>query len=75
MKNRKMRLTMVRNTRDGIQKIGCRATGMYRGYYIERTAWCPIDQLNMDDTLGLLERYATGQYQEEIRQIDKCNPK
>lgn len=68
-KNRKMKLTMVRNTKDGEQEIGCRATGVYKGFYIERTSWCSIKDF-VPQTFEYLEKMTTGQYNAEIRHID-----
>lgn len=69
--NRKMKLTMVRNTYDGVEQIGCRASGIYKGYHIERTAWVPFSGANLVADGGL-RRLATGQYEREKRKIDEA---
>lgn len=70
LKNRKMKLIMVLNTFDGVKHIGCRATGMHKGYHIEKTAWAPYESapLVMDDTLRMI---AEGKYRHEVSEIDK----
>lgn len=67
--NRKMKLTMVRNTTNGSDQIGCRATGIYKGHYIERTAWQPVELFG-SDSFRELELLASGHYKKETREID-----
>lgn len=67
--NRKMKLTMVRNTCNGVELICCRASGVYKGYYIERTSTQEIN-LATPDTLQVLEQLARGNYEHECRIID-----
>lgn len=67
---RKMKLTTVRNTTDGREMIGCRATGIYRGFYIEKTAWQPIDAFMGNQCLDWLEKLATGKYNAEVNMIE-----
>lgn len=66
---RKMKLTMVRDTVDGIDRIGCRATGIHKGHHIERTAWQPVKNFT-DKSFDWLETLAKGRYDEETRIID-----
>lgn len=68
--NRKMKLTAVRNTTDGNEMIGCRAAGIYKGFYIERTSWQPIDTFMGAQHFLWLEKLATGKYNDEINAID-----
>lgn len=71
---RKMKLTMVRDTVDGIDRIGCRATGIHKGHHIERTAWQPVKNFT-DKSFDWLETLAKGRYAEETRIIDGQNNK
>ena len=67
--NRKMRLAAVCNTFDGIDHIGCRATGMHKGHHIECTAWAPVDSIPLlaGDELRVM---ATGKFRHQIKAID-----
>lgn len=67
-KDKKMKLTFVLNTEGGVKRAGCRASGVYKGYHIERTATCPYE--NFPDMQGQLEMVAKGRYNAECRTID-----
>lgn len=67
---RKMKLTVVRDTVNGVPRIGCRATGIYKGNPIEYTAAMPVKNLDLPDAMSNLERLATGLYNRECRIID-----
>lgn len=69
VKNRKMKLTAVFNTENGERRIGCRASGIHKGYYIERTATCL--ESTFDIAKADLETMAIGKYNAEVREIDK----
>ncbi len=63
-----MRLTFVMNSEDGVKRAGCRASGIYRGHHIERTASVPYE--NFPEMQRELEIVATGRYNAECRIID-----
>lgn len=67
--NRAMKLTQVRNTFDGVDHIGCRATGIHKGHHIECTVWVPVDSVHLlaGDELIVL---AKGKYRHQIKAID-----
>lgn len=67
--NRKMKLTLAQDTNGGAKFIGCRASGIHKGYHIERTAWQPVANF-ADDSFRMLETLATGRYNAEVRAID-----
>jgi hypothetical protein len=67
--NRKMKLTAVRNTIRGVDHLGCRATGIHKGHYIECTAWVPVDSIPLLAG-NELELMASGKYRNEIKTID-----
>ena len=67
---RKMKLTMVRDTVDGVDRIGCRAAGIYKGHHIERTAWQPVKDF-AKESFGWLEAIASGRYREEVEAITR----
>lgn len=68
-KDRKMKLTLVLNSEDGVRRAGCRASGIYRGHHIERTASVPYEEFpGMQRELEML---VTGRYNAECRKIDR----
>lgn len=67
--NRKMALSMVRDTVDGVDRIGCRASGIHKGHHIERTAWQPIRDF-VSQSFDWLETLAVGNYKKEVEAID-----
>ncbi len=66
--NSDMRLDVALNCFNGIDRIGCRASGLFEGHTIERTAWIPAENLSQK-TMCDLRVMATGQYNEEIARI------
>lgn len=70
--NRKMKLTELRNTRDGMEEIGVRAEGIYHGHRIERTQWCLLadNPVRYRRNLDWLYEMAAAQYRKEIKAID-----
>jgi hypothetical protein len=65
-----MTLTMVRDTVDGVDHIGCRASGIHKGHHIERTAWQPIRDF-VSKSFDWLETLAVGNYNKEVEAIDR----
>lgn len=63
------RFTMVRNTVKGEERIGCRASGVFKGFHIERTVWQPVD-LVTPKTMDILKMMASNHYDEETRAIE-----
>ncbi|MDE7081799.1 MAG: hypothetical protein K2O78_09130 [Muribaculaceae bacterium] len=66
---RKMKLIAVRNTFEGEAYVGCRAVGVHKGYYIERTEWAPV--VNLESCISDLERIATWKYNQAIKEIEE----
>lgn len=66
----KMKLTIVRNTNQGNESIGCRATGIHKGFHIERTAWQTVSEFSGNQSFEWLEKLAASQYNSEVRAID-----
>ena len=66
--NSDMRLDVALNCFNGIDRIGCRAWGLFEGQTFVRTAWIPAENLSQK-TLCDLRVMATGQYNEEIARI------
>lgn len=67
--NRKMKLTPVLDTVNGEPIIGCRASGVYKGFHIERVAKVPVKNLEVLPP-DRLERLAVSRYEHECRIID-----
>lgn len=70
--NRKMTLSMVRDTVDGVDHIGCRASGIHKGHHIERTAWQPIRDF-VSQSFDWLETLAVGNYNKEVEAINRIH--
>lgn len=70
VRNREMRLGVAVNCRDGVDRIGCRASGVFEGHAIERTAWTDADRLSAE-SMANLRIMATGMYREEVAAIKR----
>ena len=70
VRNREMRLDVAVNCRDGVDRIGCRASGIYEGHTIERTAWTDADRLSAEN-MANLRIMAAGMYREEVSAIKR----
>lgn len=68
VRNRDMSLDVAVNCRDGIDRIGCRASGVFEGHAIERTVWTDADRLSAEN-MANLRVMATGLYREEVAAI------
>ncbi len=73
MTNRKMKITWMRNTYEGVEHVICRASGMHNGHYIERTAKQPA-YLSGPDSETILEQLVRGDYERETRILDGKEP-
>lgn len=67
--NSNPQLEYLHNTNNGVSEVGCRIKGVYKGYPIERTAWCRAD---CDPALAkeILSRHATHLFNQEKKAID-----
>lgn len=73
VKDRKMKLTMLRNSRNGIEEIGIRAVGVYRGRRIERSSWilAPENSELSGENMEFLKDMVMATYRAEMKAIDR----